>query len=115
MQGSNESDKRNFERVRFDLPVRVQFKDPSQFSGSLSCDLSEGGIRLQMNEFIPLGTELTLTIQLADERMIECPCRVVWVQKNRFADEYQAGLEFTETDSTPGSQKRIHAFLLHQM
>jgi len=110
----NESEKRNFLRFRLAQPVRVQFKDPAQFSGSLSCDLSEGGVRLQMNDFIPLGTELTLTIQLEDDRIVECPCRVVWVQKNRFADRYQAGLEFVETDSMPDSQRRIHTFLAHQ-
>jgi hypothetical protein len=83
---SNQRDKRNFERVHLAQPVRVQFKEPGQFSGTLSCDLSEGGIRLHMNEFIPIGTELILTIQLADDRIEECPCRVVWVQKNRFVD-----------------------------
>ncbi len=114
LSGYKEEEKRNFQRVNRTQPVRFQLKDPSQFGGSLSCDLSEGGIRVHLNDFMPLNTELTLAIQLADESMVECPCRVAWVKKNRFSDRYQAGLEFVEADSMLDSQRKIHGFLSRQ-
>ena len=114
MEEYNENEKRNFHRFHRAQPVRFQFKDPSRFGGSLSCDLSEGGIRVHLSDFIPLNTELTLSIQLADESIVECPCRVAWVEKNRFSDRYQAGLEFVEADSVLDSQRKIHGFLSRQ-
>jgi c-di-GMP-binding flagellar brake protein YcgR len=110
----NMNEKRNFHRFDSTQPVRYQLKDPTQFGGSLSCDLSEGGIRLHLSDFIPLNTELTLTLQLADQSIVECPCRVAWVEKNRFSDRYQAGLEFVEADSMLDSQRKIHGFLSRQ-
>ena len=110
----NVDERRSFHRFHRAQPVWFQLKDPSQFGGSLSCDLSEGGIRVHLRDFIPLNTELTLQIQLADESIVECPCRVAWVEKNRFNDRYQAGLEFVEADSILDSQRKIHGFLSRQ-
>ena len=110
----NESEKRNFHRFHRTRPVRYQLKDPNRFGGSLSCDLGEGGIRVHLGDFIPVNTELTLSIQLADESIVDCPCRVAWVEKNRFGDRYQAGLEFVEADSILDSRRKIHGFLSRQ-
>ncbi|MCK5012344.1 MAG: PilZ domain-containing protein [Candidatus Omnitrophica bacterium] len=107
-------ERRSFHRFNRAQPVRFQLKDPSQFGGSLSCDLSQGGARIHLSDFIPVNTELTLQIQLADQSIVECPCRVAWVEKNRFSDRYQAGLEFVQADSIMDSQSKIHGFLSRQ-
>ena len=114
MAEHNVDERRNFHRFHRTQAVQLQFKDPSQFGGSLSCDLSEGGIRVHLSDFIPLNTEVALQIKLADESLVECPCRVAWVEKNRFSDRYQAGLEFVESDSMLDSQRKIHGFLSRQ-
>ena len=110
----NVDERRSFHRFHCAQPIRFQLKDPNQFGGSLSCDLSKGGIRVHLGDFIPLKTELTLQIQLADESIVECPCRVAWVEKNRFSDRYQAGLEFVEADSMLDSRRKIYGFLSRQ-
>ena len=110
----NVDGRRRFHRFHRAQPVRFQLKDPSRFGGSLSCDLSEGGIRVHLSEFIPLNTELTVSIQLSDESIMECPCRVAWVEKNRCGERYQVGLEFVEADSILDSQRKIHGFLSRQ-
>ncbi|HQP10037.1 MAG TPA: PilZ domain-containing protein [Candidatus Omnitrophota bacterium] len=110
LQARNEDERRQFNRIRSAHPVRFQLKDPSQYGGCLSCDLSQGGARVQFNDFVPLRTEMTLQIQLSDESIVDCPCRVAWVEKSRFGDRYQVGLEF-EGDSLLDSQKIIHRFL----
>ena len=114
MDNQNEDEKRQFNRVFHSGPVQIQFKDPSLFGGCLSCDLSEGGVRVRINEFIPLKTELALTIRLADESIIECTGRVKWVEKTRFGDCYQAGLEFFSNDPLISHQEKIYKFLSHQ-
>ena len=104
-------ERRSFYRVHSARAVRFQLKDPQQFGGCLSCDLSQGGIRVQFGDFVPLNTEMTLQIQLSDESVVDCPCRVAWVEKNRFGDRYQAGLEFSGRESNPDFQRKIHNFL----
>ena len=104
-------ERRQYNRWSHAWPVRLQWKDPSQFGDCLSCDLNTDGIRVRLNNFVPLDTELTLQIQLADERVVDCLVRVAWVEKDRFGEHYQAGLEFKEGGSTLDSQKKIHAFL----
>lgn len=83
-------------------------------TGSLSCDLSEGGVRVRLSEFIPINTPVTVSIRLADERMAECLARVAWVEKARFGDYYQAGLAFYGNESTVDVQQKIRGFLSHQ-
>ena len=110
----NVDERRSFHRFNRAQLVRFQLKDPSQFGGSLSCDLSQGGARVHLSDFMPVNTELTLQIQLTDQNIVECSCRVAWVKKNRFSDRYQAGLEFVQADSILDSQRKIHGFLSRQ-
>jgi hypothetical protein len=92
-------ERRSFPRLRHAEAVQFQFKNPRYFGGCLSCDLSEGGARLRLNDFIPLNTQLILQIRLAAERVVDCVGRVVWVQKERYGDSYQVGLEFSDAPS----------------
>lgn len=89
--------RRKFNRIMLNESVRYQFKDPAQFGGCVSCDVSDGGVRINVNSFIPLNTELTLEVQLPSKEIIEREGKVVWVEKFRFSDRYQAGIEFKET------------------
>jgi Tfp pilus assembly protein PilZ len=115
MERNTVNERRYFHRVRHAQPVQFRFMDPSMYGGCLSCDLSEGGIRVRFNDFIPLGTELALQIKLADDNFVDCSGRVVWVQKNRFGDSYQAGLEFAGRETIPNTRKKIHGFLFHHL
>lgn len=114
MKEHNTEDKRQFHRMLYTEPVQYQFNDPGQFGGCVARDLSEGGVRIYMNDFVPLNTELTLKIRLADENIIECTGRVVWVEKSRFGDSYQAGLMFSQDGSVLSNQRKIYGFLSHQ-
>lgn len=108
---SNLSDKRSFKRAKLSGPVRFEFKDPECFGGCLSCDISEGGIRVRFNEFVPLGTNLSMGVQLDSGRVVECIGKVVWVSQIPFGDQYEIGLEFENIDSISESRSRIHHFI----
>lgn len=114
MEESKSEDKRQFCRMIHSEPVQYQFKDPSQFGGCVSKDLSEGGVRILLNDFVPLNSELSLKIRLADESIIESTGRVVWVERSRFGETYQAGLDFSQDESSLSNQKKICGFLSHQ-
>jgi len=89
-----EAERRRFTRKRLDEPVRFEFKDPGRYGGCLSADISQGGIRINFNEFVPLGTDLYLKVQISPEKVVDCVGKVVWVEKHRFLDRYQVGVEF---------------------
>ena len=110
----SQEDKRSFSRIKLSEPVRFEFKDPGHFGGCLSCDISEGGVRLRVNEFIALGTELSVNISLPSNRVVECVGKVVWVQKLPYVDQYQVGIEFENLDSFYEARTRIHRFMQDQ-
>ena len=114
MEDPNTQDKRQFRRMTHSEPVQYQLKDPGQFGGCVSKDLSGGGVRILLNDFVPLNEELYLKIRLAGDSIIECMGRVAWVEKSRFEDTYQVGLDFSQDESRLSNQKKIYGFLSHQ-
>ncbi len=103
-------EKRQLKRIDFNQAVSYQFKDLNLGVGSVGCDISESGIRLHVNDFVALGKELLLNIQLQPGKLIECCAKVVWVTKDSFSEKYQIGLEFSATDSIYNVRKKIHDF-----
>ncbi len=77
----------------------------------MSGDLSESGIRIDTYDFVPLGTELTLQVRLAIEKVVEYVGRVAWVRKFPFADRYQVGLEFSNDRSFLAAKQQLHEFV----
>jgi len=92
-------------------PVRFESKDQSKFGGSLSADIGEGGIKLNVGEFLPLYTELNMQIYLDPQKVIECMGKVVWVKKVGHSERYEAGLEFTSSDQISDFKRQIHEFV----
>jgi len=104
-------EKRDLQRIESRHPVRFQFKDASLYGGCLSLDVSENGIGINMNKFVPVDTELDLLIQLEEKKKIECRGKVVWVEKFRFSDRYKIGLEFIGTGNLFDSKKEIRKLI----
>jgi len=90
-------ERRVFPRARFS--EAVHFEDPHDaiYGGSLSQDVSEGGIRIRINDFLPLGSELMLQIAISAGRVVECVGRVVWIEKIPYGENYQAGVAFDDS------------------
>lgn len=105
------AEKRRYKRISLRQPVQFQSQHSSLGGGSLSCDLSEGGARVDMYDFLPLNTEVTLQVRLAVEKVIEYVGRVVWIRKFPFADRYQVGLEFSGDKSFLAAKQQLHEFV----
>src|SRR3989338_89666 len=89
------SEKRRYRRILLRQPVQFQSQHSALEGGSLSFDLSAGGMCVDMYDFLPLDAEVTLHVRLAIEKVVEYVGRVVWVRKYPFADRYRVGLEFS--------------------
>lgn len=101
------SQKRMTRRIRLAEPVRFQFKDPEHYGASLSCDVSEGGLKINLNQFIPLNEELDLSICLDDEKTIDCRAKVVWIEQLRYSERFRAGLEFIQSENFGDSRNQL--------
>ncbi len=104
-------DKRKHQRVPFTDSVQFQLKKTSRCGGTLALDISEGGIRIHFFEFFPLNTELTMQIPLPPYKVVDCPGRVAWIQKSRYADHYLGGIEFFESEDAVLGRKEIRQFV----
>ena len=101
-------------RIKFQEALEFQWKNTSIMGGCLACDLSEGGIRINFNEFVPLETEIELTLRLKDQAdVIMLLGKVVWVKQVPFSDRFQLGLEFIRNnlESDSGSNQELHHFI----
>lgn len=73
-------------------------------AGSLSRNLSEGGVCFQTSKFISLACRLVLEINIPNSpRPIKAISKVAWIRKVPSSDQYELGnqfLEITKEDKT---------------
>ena len=101
-------ERRRLPRLQTVMPVQFRgiskLQDP--FSGSLSKDLSAGGIRMTVSGFLPKETRLVLLLSLpACLKPVRTIVQVVWVQKKPLAEIYDCGVRFLEI--TPEDRELI--------
>jgi Tfp pilus assembly protein PilZ len=106
------TEKRQAPRISFREPVAYELPRVPTHGGCLACDISESGLRINLNDFVPLDEEVNFQIQLeTDEPFIDVTGRVVWVHQVPFSERYQVGVEFMEDGSYPQSKERIHEYI----
>ena len=89
-----DTNNRQYPRFPFRESVAYQTGDAPS-SGSLAGDISEGGVRLTVNEFIPLNTVISLNIRLSDPaRVVPAQGRVVWVREDPDGERFDVGIQF---------------------
>lgn len=104
------SDKRKFSRIPFKRAVKYRIDINQEPKAESSQDLSQGGLRINSSQFVPVGEVLELGVQLVDSgEVVRLPARVKWVRYNPYSESYQLGLEFEQGDLYPLS--RISRFL----
>ena len=98
-------EKRQYVRVPFKEPVQFKREDWEVFDGSVAGDLSAGGIRLIVNEFITLHAPMILNIAFGEEaKLVTVNGRVVWVSIMPYSERYQIGIEF-EPQHSPSQEE----------
>ena len=92
-------EKRRFKRIDSNLPV--QYKNLRKAgvtpAGSLTRNLSEGGVCFKTNEFISLACRLVVEISLPTvTKPIKAISKVAWIRKVPSSDQYELGNQFLE-------------------
>ncbi len=89
-------EQRRAQRFIFREPVLYQIRTNEEWKGSLSANLSEGGILIISNDFVPLNTQIYLQIHMNKNRIAELIGTVMRVQKLPYSDYFHLGLEFKD-------------------
>ena len=91
-------EKRRFQRIDSNLPLRYKnIKTATVPMGSLTKDISEGGVRFKTNEFISLACRLVVEITLPTvQRPIKAISKVAWIRKLSSGEQYELGNHFLE-------------------
>jgi hypothetical protein len=66
---------------------------------------------MRFNDYIPVGTELSLRITLPDQTVLNCAGVVTWINKEPHNDAYTAGIRFAAAENVIDSQKKIHHYI----
>lgn len=89
--------RREFPRINFDASCSYQHPGQSQLDYTITKDLSEGGMGLILDKFIPTGSELVVEFSLRKyAEPIKTKAKLSWITKLPYAQRYRAGLEFKE-------------------
>jgi hypothetical protein len=116
-------DKRRFSRLEFREPVKYQVRNPAHlqssrlgsFGGLLSCDLSEGGIRFRIDDFIPLSTELSLEFDVPGNEHVALDGQVAWISQLPHSDQYIFGLRFIDSLENMKSHRVLKEYIQHKV
>ena len=105
-------EKRSCPRINARLPL--QFKDIQRpievYAGSLTKDISEGGVRFTSSEFLSIFTRLLLEVSVPSfSRPIKAISKVAWIQKMPRSTQYDVGLQFM--DMTEEDKKHLSSFI----
>lgn len=93
-------EKRKFDRVKTHIPVKyrkLRGGAGSEGYGSLSRDLSQGGVHFRANEFISMACRMILELDIPMlTRPIKAISKVAWIRKSNSGNDYEIGNQFLE-------------------
>ena len=96
---SHVSEKRKFPRFESHFPLK--YKDlkisDAEYRGTVSKNVSEGGIRFRSDRFISLACRLVVEINLPTiPKPIRAVSKIAWIKKLPAGDDYEIGNQFLE-------------------
>jgi c-di-GMP-binding flagellar brake protein YcgR len=104
-------ERRAYRRIRYTEPVEFERHDPSILIGSVATDISEGGLRLNIPDFIPLHAEVNVQVSLKDKGFVNCPAKVMWLEKHPYSDRYFVGVKFVDENYRADDRQKVRSFV----
>ncbi len=90
-------EKRQYPRFDFTEPVGYHDDEGYPESGSLAADLSQSGVRIRINEFVPLRKVISLKLHLNNPtRVVSVRGQVMWVREVPYSESFDVGIRFLE-------------------
>lgn len=100
--------------ARVNARVPLQFKDIQRpietYTGTITKDISGGGVRFLSNEFLSIFTRLLVEVSVPTfSRPIKAISKVAWIQKVPRSNQYEVGVQFL--DMTEEDKKQLASFI----
>jgi c-di-GMP-binding flagellar brake protein YcgR len=90
-------DKRQYIRIPESSELSYRLIPQSKTTGSISKDISTGGMRFSAREFIPIGSTLRIRLSIKNiPHTIDASVRVKWTKRISGGERYEIGAEFIE-------------------
>lgn len=108
-------DKRHYVRVEEYAPAYCKIIKSKESHHKLSKDVSEGGIRLLGDKFIPVNSLVRLEVFLdrGHNRLIDTAGRIVWVRKSGRGELYEFGIIFESLSYE--DKKHLREFVIRKI
>jgi hypothetical protein len=91
----SQQQKRRFPRVGLRVPVKYQVRGVSAVDSTICDNISESGLRIISQRYIPPATPVMLEIDLKS-RVLHPVGRIAWAAPLSHSDRNQIGIEFLE-------------------
>jgi c-di-GMP-binding flagellar brake protein YcgR len=90
--------------------VPVLCKRGTLLENSITRDISQHGIGLLVQKFVPKDTNLIMELSLSPKKEpVLAVGQVKWIRKVGYGDRYRLGMQFT--DLSPGAKNRLSDYL----
>ncbi|NIB43163.1 PilZ domain-containing protein [Pseudomaricurvus alkylphenolicus] len=93
------SEKRNFLRMQIDTPVSIYIQSDGEDLTGMCRDLSGGGLQVELNKALPLGSEVEVTISSGHGHspMLQAKAKVMRVDAGP-GEKSTMGMEIVEVN-----------------
>lgn len=107
-------ERRKYKRLAVSFPIHFKVKTTNKYGNTLSCDISGGGVKMMLEQFVAPKTDFMLEFTIVDFlQIISAVGRVVWTKKMPHSERYQLGIEFKEIPQK--NQESINQFVKNQL
>jgi len=90
-------ERRKYVRIPENSRISYRCVSSEKVSDHMTKDLSQGGIRFLVHDFIPKGSHLKIKLDLPGALVaIEAMVRLVWIRSVPHSDEYEVGVQFID-------------------
>ncbi len=92
-------ERRQKPRMKVAMPVRYRGIRQAENSivSAIARDLSSGGIRLLVDEFLSVFTRLVVEISVpSTKRPVRAVSKVAWIRKRPHGEQYEVGMQFVD-------------------
>ncbi len=96
---SSLDNKRKYGRVesRFPLKYKDLKESAAEYRGTVTKNLSEGGVRFRSDRFISLACRLVVELNIPSViKPIKAVSKIAWIKKLPVGDDYEVGNQFLE-------------------
>jgi len=108
------SEQRKTKRVQYQKKVQYQTLNGRELKYSISWDISQKGIKVQLDENIPINSILCLVMKLPNNNNVELKGKVLWTKKLVDKEKYLAGLEIVDAGVLDEAKKQIDKIVTSQ-